>query len=1099
MTTAAELREDLLEFVQRDLIGPAHGDDEVLDDPPRIRYGAGVLFPQESGRNESEAVSGVEGDGDTTGEPSSEEVPERPDSVAAQKGLRDEVTVDSKHDDAVTLANSYRPSAMGLSFIAEALPSGLGIQARAAIYEPRTQPSEDGNWEVTTWTRRQLPLPSVHVHLDAGSGPEDHDLAEGLKLRIVARPRETGRFLVTVSLYNTTAEHTRRATTFFQTGLEVVGTDEDAPFQEYRTLAGIAVDDEELSLQMLYRKQRVFAVGHGCAAAWAAPIEDCTTRIRTDVLPCVTIPPIVPLAPDRRYLNMQFLSGSCEEPESEIPEALEEFCREYDDWIAKRDAEVPVMEPRFRDMAIRHLTACRITAERMRGGIEFLRSDSLALEAFMLVNRVMLMQQRHSRFRRQLGESWTPLPTTYEADWDAGRGYWRAFQLAFILMTLPGLAGGRSTLEIDGEGVSERDLVDLIWFPTGGGKTEAYLGVTAFLILMTRLGGGEGAGCNALMRYTLRLLTIQQFQRAASLICACELIRRENPERFGATPISIGLWVGKSLTPNDEADALKCLTRLDRKQGDAKNPFQLLSCPWCGVELNNPKRLGYAEYRGRQVFLCPAKGETPEQSCPFSHIGEHLPVCVVDQTIYRQPPTLIIGTVDKFAMLAWRERAGSILCCGGGPGLIIQDELHLITGPLGSMVGLYEGVIDFLCSRSGSRPKIIASTATIRRASEQCAALYDRPMFQFPAPGLDASDSFFAVEDSHSTGRAYVGFLPTASSSPLTAQIRSVVALQQGAYIVAGDTPDEKALDPYWTLVQYFGSLKELGRAATFITADIPEFLPTMHRRYALEGDRRRWMRTAEELTSRKNEDEIPKILQRLEDRYANGATWDDQALDTVLATNMISVGVDVDRLGLMMVVTQPKGTSEYIQASSRVGRSKQAPGLVFTLYSAGRPRDRSHYEQFRSFHNAFYRHVEPTSVTPFAPSAMERALHAVLVIAGRHVAGWGRPRDFGRADPDFDEFLDFLRARVRSVDPDHEREFEDLLDDRLTDWEQRLPERWGDFGGSSDDRTLMRVAGTAASEDDPDSWETPTSMRNVDVECSADVVARYVVPEAGE
>ena len=409
------------------------------------------------------------------------------------------------------------------------------------------------------------------------------------------------------------------------------------------------------------------------------------------------------------------------------------------------------------------------------------------------------------------------------------------------------------------------------------------------------------------------------------------------------------------------------------------------------------------------------------------------------------------------------------------------------------MVGLYESVIDFLCSKN-YRPKIVASTATIRRAREQCTNLYARSAFQFPPPGLEASDSFFAQENANSPGRLYAGFMPTAASSGLTAQIRSVVALQQGLFLLEGDCLPEEWIDPYFTLVQYFSSLRELGRAATFVKADIPEFLPTMHRSYGLskddDPDRRRYLHTSEELTSRRNEDEIPKILARLEKRYEQDARYDSQALDTVLATNMISVGVDVDRLGLMMIVTQPKGTSEYIQASSRVGRSSRSPGLVLTLYNAGRPRDRSHYEQFRPYHDAFYRHVEPTSVTPFSPPALERALQAVLVIAGRHIAGWQLPT-LDRNDSKFNEFISFLTKRVRQVDPDHQQDYENILRRRLDEWQHISPDSWGDITGRVKDGVLMKPAGRPTDDTAPDSWEVPTSMRNVDVTCGAAIV-RY-------
>lgn len=1091
MTAARRVRDDLIEFVRRDLVGPVYGEEEVLEDEPKVRYGAGVLFPQETVRNESDAFAGVEGD--VGREPDDDDgFPDHPESVptAVKEG---ESHIEPDYDDPVGLANTYQPSAMGLSFMIQTPPSQLTIEATAATYESARVKTPDGKRETTKWTRRPLSIQPLTVELDLHGSTQDLQVAPGLMLRVLSRPRPPGQLLVTTSIYNTTIKNASTAKTYFQVGLSVKRADESPAFVEYRTLEGMPASGEDTALAMLYRRRRVFAAGHGCAADWAPTDSDRTTRVSTSVFPAVTVPSVVPVGGDHRYLDMQFLGGDCADPRSEIPAALRQLCDAYERWIVDRDDETQRLDPRFSDSAHAHLALCRTAIHRIRKGIELLSDkSSKALDAFMLVNQVMLMQQHHSRLRRKLGEPWAALPLEgrYKSDWKSRRGFWHSFQLAFILMTLPALCSAEAQVQLGGQDVSERDVVDLLWFATGGGKTEAYLGATAFAILFTRLRGENRTGCQVLMRYTLRLLTSQQFQRAASMICACELIRRRDPDTLGSEPISIGLWVGMSLTPNRHKEALRMLADLSRKR-EAKNPFQLLSCPWCGTELDNDEKLGYGDHRGTQIFLCPEEGTAAQPGCPFSKRGQHLPVVVVDEAIYDDPPTLIIGTVDKFAMLAWRQEAGAIF--SGGIDLIIQDELHLISGPLGSMVGLYESVIDFLASRGPRRPKIIASTATIRRADAQCRALYDRPMFQFPPPGLDASDSYFAREDPEVPGRTYVGFLPTASSSPLTAQIRSVVALQQGVTIVRGSGDGDSAIDPYWTLVQYFGSLKELGRAATFLTADIPEFLPTMHRRYALESEHRRWMRTSEELTSRKNEDEIPKILKRLEVRYRNGADWDDQALDTLLATSMISVGVDVDRLGLMMVVTQPKGTSEYIQASSRVGRSDAAPGLIFTLYNAGRPRDRSHYEQFRGYHEAFYRFVEPTSVTPWAPPAMERALHAALVIAGRHAAGWREASEFDRGDKRFAEFLAFLRARVRSVDPAHVADFEIQLEERLADWERRLPRRWGDLSGEREEPLLMRIAGAPDTADDPDSWETPTSMRSVDVECSAQVVPRYL------
>jgi hypothetical protein len=1086
MQTAAEIRSDLIEFLRRDLIGPAGGVNEVLEDHPRVRYAAGVLFPKESRPNESAAVGAIEEEEGDVPAPRRAHDAEIIEGAESRPIVTDPPADVPDHDDPVTLANTLRPSAMGISFVLAEANTPLVATAEASVYETSQVPPKDGDERKhleTRWQRVPLDLAPQPIALPPVK--QDIRLTDGLRLRVTPRRLTNGSSLVTVTVYNDTKVHSKSSRTFFQVCLSVAAADGGPVFAEYPRTAGTIENDEDLAISLLYRKRRVFAVGHGCAADWSGIFDDRAAVVIAETLPSVLVPPIVPLEGRKPQLSMQFLSSA---DRTEVVAALHDFCASYRGWIAKRDAEVVGLPHRHQGIARKHLDTCRVASERMSAGVSVLESSKVAFKCFQLMNRAMLMQQVHSRLRRRLNEA-SKRMHDYVSDAESGKGYWRAFQLAFILMVLPGIVDSGDLVQVGEDEVDSRDLVDLIWFPTGGGKTEAYLGATAFTLFLTRSKEPERNGCRVLMRYTLRLLTSQQFQRAASLICACEMLRREPGNVLGAAPITLGLWVGISLTPNNEDEALRKLARLAKKKGEAENPFQLLSCPWCGTELDNGESLGYIDGGGKQLFVCPNR-----EVCPFSKQSSPLPVCVVDETIYHDPPSLIIGTVDKFAMLAWRDRAGQIFEVGGGPDLIIQDELHLISGPLGSMVGLYETVIDHLCSLHGRRPKIIASTATIRRAAEQCRALYDRPIFQFPPAGLDASDSYFAFEDATSPGRQYVGFLPTASSSPLTAQIRGVVALQQGVALVAApDTPDT-SLDPYWTLVQYFSSLKELGRAATFITADIPEFLPTMHRRYEVPGEVRRYIHMSEELTSRKSEDEIPKILKRLEVEYGAGKKGDEQALDTVLATNMISVGVDIDRLGAMMVVTQPKATSEYIQASSRVGRSKRGPGLVFTLYNAGRPRDRSHYEQFRGYHEAFYGAVEPTSVTPFSPPALDRALHAVLVIAGRHVAKWSSPEEFDADDEAFADFLRFLRARVRSVDEDHLADYDLVLKARLEDWQERDPVRWGDLSHRKPGRVLMRTAGSEPLDEDDESWETPTSLRNVDVACGADVITRYRV-----
>jgi hypothetical protein len=508
------------------------------------------------------------------------------------------------------------------------------------------------------------------------------------------------------------------------------------------------------------------------------------------------------------------------------------------------------------------------------------------------------------------------------------------------------------------------------------------------------------------------------------------------------------------------------------------------------------------KFRGKNktvIFVC------TEQRCLFSNIekernqSQHLPVLVIDEDIYDWPPTLIIGTVDKFAMLTWRELAGRIFGVGlendyDPPDMIIQDELHLISGPLGSVVGLFESAIDILCSRKGRKPKIIASTATIRRAWNQGKALYDRATFQFPPQGLDISDSFFAKEDPQSPGRIYTGVFAPAAPSFITAEVRTVSSLLQSCKSIPlpAGVP-EKTRDPYWTLVLYFNSLRELGHAATLVQQDIPEYIWTLAMRGNIPKKDVRSFLYEEEMTSRRKAEEIPVILNRLGNVYPKpNDNSTKYPLDILLATNMISVGLDVDRLGLILMVGQPKTTSEYIQASSRVGRSRSAPGLVVTMYNPGRPRDRSHYEHFRDYHESFYKFVEPTSVTPYSLSVLDRALHSVLVILIRHYTQLQSPDTIDLKNESIKEVIKLLKKRCEAIDPEHLGSFDEKINQLLTDWSEITPEEWGSFG-TPDKRPLMYPAGAEPLEEwNNSSWPTLSSMRNIDTECNARVLDRY-------
>lgn len=1120
-----KFRDELIDALERELVGPGlppHDYEgkknepysERLEESPTQRYSAGVLFPQQQVITEHDDQGDSVGDAADAAARAEEEPTDPLEGDPTSELKRDGSSGDSltdAYDQTVRLANEFYPSAIGLSCLCDNDAESLSIHISAARYESGSTPyvveTDDGpqTRERQEWRRIEIEIPdqTFNVPKSAQTTPWERKLVDSLLIRGMCRHRSDGSVLITFSLLNDHQSgrdsRIRAADCFFQVSVKVQSYDGKAVFREYKVLPdrdATKSDDpdiqEETALELLYRKRKAFAVGHGCSVDWGAESKGKVASLKTVTVPRVKVPPVEPRSTDGDELSMYVLSGAdgTVKPTS-IPSIIQPLVGDYESWIEEQEAEVAGLPDRLKKPATENLKHCRTCLGRIRDGIQLLETDSVVLEAFMLANRAILMQQHHSRRpKRATDVGMKSLPTSYEPQ-SQREGRWRTFQLAFILMNLSSLKTND-----DGSENPERDLVDLIWFPTGGGKTEAYLGLAATDIFLRRLIRPDNAGCTVLMRYTLRLLTSQQFQRASSMICACELLRRSRPEDLGEEAITIGLWVGGSLTPLYREPAVKSLNNLAKPNSQEANEFQLLKCPWCGTAMDEPDNLGYQPH-GRPktvIFVC------PETTCQFSTPKKRLPVVVIDDDVYETPPTLIIGTVDKFAMLAWREMSGRIFGIGtpgdnDPPDLIIQDELHLISGPLGSVVGLYESAIDLLCSWKGRKPKIVASTATIRRAWHQCRALYDRTTSQFPPQGLDISDSFFAKENRETPGRLYLGIFATAAPSFVTAMVRTLGGLFHACKSLSlPNGVPESTRDPYWTVLQYFSSLRELGHAATLVEADIPEYMWSITTRTATPKELHRSLGSPIELTSRRTADEIPAVLERLEKTYPRvSEDWKDKPIDTLLATNMISVGVDVERLGLMLVVGQPKTTSEYIQASSRVGRSHKAPGLVVAMYNPGKPRDRSHYEHFRAYHEAFYKHVEPTSVTPFSLPVMERALHGVLVVLVRHLVGLTRPDEFDPASATLQDLVSEIERRCSVVDPEHASNLKSKLKTLISKWSSVQPSEWGGFGKPPELRPLMYPAG---SEPLPawagSAWSTPSSMRNVDVECRAEVIASY-------
>ncbi len=970
-------RRDLVDRLRRDLLGPG-ADDELISDPPITRYMAGILYPNDGVRIDP-----------------SQDLDDRQES---RHGGEDA----GEWDPPVSLANVRYPSSMGMTFAVDVASGPISVEVTTARYSTvsedttavdlsdetegeRVNVGKRGALkELPPWRRTAVRPEPFTIDPTVSESNGRHTLTDGLALFYRVRPADAqGRASMTTVLMNThqgTRGTPRDEISWFQSTIQATAVEPGvSPFVHRPAAEPPASDDDLRSFRLLYRDARSMATGHGCSVTWEPDPQDPdrASRVTTEIIPDYELllsdsNPAIPTD----GIRIRFLA---EGRRSEVLDALRKLCEGYRGWIDSREGQADDLAPELRAIADVHLDRCAVALDRMQAGIEVLARDSDAWEAFRLANRAMLLQRARSDWLSSGAAASGP---------DLGDDQrWRPFQIAFILLCLRGVADHESP---------DRDISDLLWFPTGGGKTEAYLGLLAFTILLRRLRDPRhGHGVTVIMRYTLRLLTIQQFERASLLICCLESIRRRD-DRLGPEPIEIGLWVGQGATPNDLNAAERAIKKL--RSGltlEEGNPLQLHRCPWCATELT-PRNVWRAKNPDRLVFGC------RNDSCDFS--GE-LPVRVVDEDIYRRRPSLLIATADKFASMPWREEATSLFNRDAPvlapPELIIQDELHLISGPLGTMAGLYETAVDLLCTREGIRPKVIASTATIRRAQDQTTGLFMRTVAQFPPPGIDASDSYFALvaPREEKAARLYVGLMaPGLSQTSLL--VRCYAALLQGAKDTEG--PDE-VRDAYWTLVGYFNSLRVLGGARMQVQDDVNDRIELL----AASADTEpRDIEYRIELTSRESSADIPDHLRRMDI-----ALPDPEALSVILATNMISVGVDINRLGLMAMMGQPQSTSEYIQATSRVGR--RWPGLVLTLFNASKSRDRSHYEGFRDFHAALYQGVESSSVTPFSTRARDRGLHAVLVALARHTVPELRPNE---AAGDIARFIDKLEPAKQAI-----------------------------------------------------------------------------------
>jgi hypothetical protein len=1141
---------------------------------PHRKYGAGLLHPDAPDsviRPEQQAALAT----DTTGiddaplddDPRQDEdeiADDDPPTEAVASGSR----VSAENPDLdfdVTSPDVRRPSTMAISLCARIEKNGsvvvrlprqrlfswqadgdhpFPVNGRYEIVH-RTEQLEGGGTRGADVWRRVPVVPSdctiIFSEHELSSGAPVLKNVPGLDargpiLQIEAFSRAVGEstahFLITIALRNrktTASKKEAHEATLYQSYFEVaVEGGEIVRYPESRR-AFHDLDSDEQSLSLLYRDSATWAIGHGCAAGWDSAPGKVPESVYADVMPAVELPSMTPDIRDSAgkviSLRMRDLAALSDDGIGPVWDALELLANEYEDWISRRRAEVDTLDEHLVDVADRHMALCDESLRRIRTGIELLRSDTNIRCAFRLANVSMLLQQIATKELRRRSARWDrvrqcPVPAAqgrypwqvFEAGEEGSRtGNWRAFQLAFLLMQLEGAASEKST---------DRGIVDLIWFPTGGGKTEAYLGVMSFLLWHQRLLMKQGTagpprdGTNVLMRYTLRMLTTQQFQRAASLICAMEVLRR-NPSRFPGAEVpgqrfALGLWIGGDGTPNKIEDAKRAVNAFKKGESEG-NPLVLTECPWCRTEIG---RCEAGKARKFELVGIAVTADGPmlrcvDSACEFGQMRQQhwLPVEVIDERIYKVVPSIVIATADKFAMMAYRPQAGILLgrCFEDGspvvrfhpPSLIVQDELHLISGPLGTMYGLYEAVIEGLCSMGEGEdrvvPKIIASTATIRGAAAQTLALYGRVrqhdmqsnVFLFPSPGLTMGDSFFGVyarseNGSLDHGRLYLGIHASNYGSVLTAQVRVFASLLCRPAMFAESA---EARDPWWTLLGFYNSIRELGGARTLFDADIRSRLKFLQNREGVEVPKRRSRLVVEELTSRLLQSEIVGMMDRLSVTYGEDTP---APIDACLASSIIEVGVDIDRLSLMGVIGQPKSTAQYIQVTGRVGRRWDTrPGLIVTLFNPGKSRDRSHFEQFHSYHRRLYERVEPTSATPFALSALQRAAPGALILwARQHVEASASSVESHK--PAVLAAAAFLAERCRLIQ--HEANAERSIDeirrvcDALLEKWSRNPARFEAFPPDPNEDYLMLWPGQFASvKQKRNGVEVPSSMRSVD------------------
>lgn len=1105
-----------------------NGEEIIQRNNPSAYYVSGMIYPfNQIYEIEDEEFHKVQGDDDTQELTISKELVKEL-SIKSDEYCIGELsrTTENTEKDLMPQKNEYLPSSFGISFYCK-LPkdSSLRFAFNAGRYTIHHIFTEDNTQKQAWWFRTPINKEILVATRELIENDNrmfsvtiEHSVIQDMKiqLNILSRRQKDG-YLITASIANKskldgTSQAKLDEKTLFQCEFTVYA--DIGEILPYPNISLHSQDQDELSNTLLYRNMNTYALGHGCSAKWET--TDIVKEVSTTFLPQYETESMTPDITDvlGREFSLSMLElGDTDNSVDEIYKVLNNVAESYEIWINSQSEKVDeVLDEQLRNTAELHIRRCYKCLVRMKKGMELLYDKDIFL-AFKLANQAMALQQVNGIISRDgIHENKKihfkiPYKVLKFKDKDiqsTGKGKWRAFQIAFILMAIDSTISKESL---------DRELVDLIWFPTGGGKTEAYLGLAAFSMFYRRIKNNADVGVDVLMRYTLRLLTADQFQRSSRLICSMEILRRENRAILGDTPFSIGIWLGSDTSPNKNQDAEIQLKELSGGKKSGKE-FLLHNCPWCGAKLGyyseQEKKGGYKQryHHGYKMKNKELVIYCPDDQCDFHN---ELPVYIVDEIIYKRRPTFLIGTIDKFAMLTWTPQARSLfgLNMNGArifspPNLIIQDELHLISGSLGTITGLYESLIEELCTDKRDskkiRAKIVCATATIRRYEEQICSLYARSNAQvFPSPGLEYNDSFFARPAKDKNGKNMPGRLYVGVYSP-TVEKLSLQVKAYGTLLQVVQELKEEERDPFYTILSFYNSIREIGSAMTLIQTDIPNYFKQIRlKRNINNKEAWRWINSAKELTSRLNSGEVTDAiaqLKRVVGKYP---------IDICLASNIIEVGIDIDRLSLMTIVGQPKTTAQYIQVSGRVGRRWwERPGLVVTLYGSGKSRDKSHFEHFVEYHQKLYGKVEPTSVTPFSDPCLQKVLPGIIIGYLRQMLDEdiaSSPKNIRKYVNEIKEFGNILIERVNIVEPRQKdsltKEYTKFVNEYLINGQ--TIQKWA-CDKTDNEKAIMYMAGMHVTpEQYLFSQPIMTSMRNVDAQCKGkitDILDEYSLDE---